>query len=280
MPTRWFRHLLPTALLLALATLSLLAGDAFTLVQLADPQLGMGEKGYAQDLATLRRAVVQINALRPAPECVVICGDLVNAWTPAAAGDVAQAAASLSMPWYVAPGNHDAWKSDEYRKLFGADQQSVNLPHATLVLINTNLWKTGTAAESDAATRWLETALAAAAVRKLPIFVVGHIPLFVKTAEERAENTNLAPVTRRPLLALLAKYRVAAYLAGHIHMNAVASYEGIPMVADGSTAKNFSAEPLGFRLWHIDGQGVITHEWTQVVPAAEPAPTPGPTGPR
>ncbi len=280
MLTRWFRHLFAGALLLALATLSLLAGDAFTLVQLADPQLGMGEKGYAQDLATLHRAVGQINALRPPPECVVICGDLVNSWTPAAAGDVAQAAAGLSMPWYVAPGNHDAWKSEEYRKLFGADQQSVSLPHATLVMVNTNLWKTGTPAESDAATRELETALATATTRKLPIFVVGHIPLFVKSADERAENTNLAPVTRRPLLALLAKYRVAAYLAGHIHMNAVASYEGIPMVANGSTAKNFSAEPLGFRVWHIEAQGAIAHEWTPAVAAAEPVPTPGPTGPR
>ena len=47
MLTPCFRRLLPSALLLAIATLSLLAGDGFTLVQLTDPQLGMGERGNA-----------------------------------------------------------------------------------------------------------------------------------------------------------------------------------------------------------------------------------------
>ena len=54
-------------------------GD-FAFVQLADPQLGMlhWNKSWEEEGAMLKKAVDQINALKP--KFVVVCGDLVNAY--------------------------------------------------------------------------------------------------------------------------------------------------------------------------------------------------------
>ena len=55
----------------------------------------------------LRQAVAHVGALRPAPDVVLVTGDLVNDGAPEQYAIVARALAALSMPCYVIPGNHD-----------------------------------------------------------------------------------------------------------------------------------------------------------------------------
>src|SRR5213593_2929731 len=56
----------------------------------------------------LARAVAHINALRPAPDLVLITGDLVDAGKPEEYAHLRAILAPLPMPVYLIPGNHDA----------------------------------------------------------------------------------------------------------------------------------------------------------------------------
>ena len=85
------------------------------LAQLSDPHLrvGAGDREAADALAAAVRSVL---ALRPAPDAVVVTGDIANS---AAAGEYERARellAPLSMPVHVLPGNHD--DRDALREFF------------------------------------------------------------------------------------------------------------------------------------------------------------------
>ena len=80
------------------------ATEAFTFVQVSDPQLGWGY-GYANDMESFRQAVSHINGLQP--DFVVICGDMVDSFNDTSVADFQQARSELTVPSYCAPGNHD-----------------------------------------------------------------------------------------------------------------------------------------------------------------------------
>jgi hypothetical protein len=71
-------------------------------------------------------------------------------------------------------------------------------------------------------------------------------------------------VRREQILALFEKYKVAAFLTGHLHYSVLGYYHGILLQTTASTAKNFDAEPLGFRVWRVDAKGYITNEYVPV----------------
>jgi 3',5'-cyclic AMP phosphodiesterase CpdA len=271
------------AIAFSLLALSLLAAEPVLFVQMTDPQMGMGAKGYAGDLATLKQAVEQINKLKPS--FTVVCGDVTDKWTKAAGTDAAESLKKLTSPWYLAPGNHDGWKTPEYTQLFGADRRMVEMPNLTLIALNTDLWKGTDVAAGDAEIKWLEESLVKAAVRKLPIVVAGHHPLFVGSANKSSSITagshpllamavgeaesyhNLPPLRRNAILALFEKHKVAAYLSGHMHYNATGTYHGITLVSCPSLAKNFSSDKPGFYVWRLDAKGILTYEYIPLTEA-------------
>lgn len=57
--------------------------------------------------AMMRRAVATVAALDPAPDCVVVTGDLADCGLAEEYREVEAALARLPMPVYVLPGNHD-----------------------------------------------------------------------------------------------------------------------------------------------------------------------------
>ena len=65
--------------------------------------------------ATMRCAVAAAAALKPAPDCVVVTGDLADAGLPEEYGEVSAALAALPMPVYLIPGNHDRRETDAGR---------------------------------------------------------------------------------------------------------------------------------------------------------------------
>ncbi len=250
--------------------LPLRAATPMTFVQLADPQLGLGQ-GEDADLATFQRAVVQINALKP--DCVILCGDLLNAWKADDARAFAAAAAKFTMPWYVAPGNHDKWDAPEYAGLFGPDRRVVTVKGTTFVLTNSNLWADSRRDAGDTELTWLTKALADAPA-DAPLFVVGHHPLFDNKPDEKDEYYNVPLARRMPILDLLVAHHVTAYLSGHTHMSIVRDYHGIAMVTQGSSVKNMTKEPIGFRLWKIDEKGKATNELIPLAHADPPKEAP------
>jgi 3',5'-cyclic AMP phosphodiesterase CpdA len=249
--------------ILAVLACGLLPLRAATFVQLADPQLGMAQ-GVDTDLTTFTRAVAQINALKP--DFVLLCGDLVHFWKPDTARAFAKAAAGFTMPWYVAPGNHDRWDGPVYKELFGADHRVVNTKAVTVIITNSNLWADESKADGDAQLTWLAQALKDAPADK-PVFVVGHHPLYLAKPDEKNEYFNVPLARRTAVLDLLTARHVTAYLSGHKHESIVNDYQGVALVSQGSSVKNMTREPLGFRLWTIDEKGKATHAAVALAPA-------------
>lgn len=235
---------------------------AITFVQITDPQLGMVK--YADDLATFKRAVTQINALKP--DFTVICGDLINTAKTEAYPDLAAAAGEFKAPWYVAPGNHDTWNTEEYTRLFTADHRVVEQDKVTVVTINTVLLRDNSKEVSEAQLIWLEGVLKEADARKQQLIVIGHHPLFLKSPEEKDGGDNLPLAVRTRVVDLFVQYHVLAYLTGHLHYNLVGAYQGITLVSNASSVKNFSDDPIGFRLWTLNDKGYLTQKYVGITP--------------
>lgn len=237
--------------------------QAFRFVQLCDTQLGMG--GYEHDVQTFKAAVRQINALKP--DFVVICGDLVNTPNDASFSDFNEIKAGLSVPCHCVPGNHDVGNAptqaslETYRQAVGDDYTSFVHKGTRFVCVNTQLWKSPTPGESETQDAWLETKLNTAVRRQLPVFVIGHYPLFLQTPDETEEYMNLPPAKRQELLSLFEQGGVVAVLGGHTHRVLINEYHGMQLVNGETTSSNFDKRPFGFRLWHVQGERPFRHEF-------------------
>ena len=240
--------------------------EPFRVVQMCDTQLGMG--GYEHDVDSFEKAVVQINGMNP--DLVVICGDLVNTAGDESFGDFKRIRAGFTVPCHVAAGNHDveneptAESLAKYRAAIGEDYFTVDHKGYTFVIVNTQLWKVDVPEESAKHLAWFKKTLAANHARGQKSIVVGHFPIFKESPDEETDYFNIQEPLRSELLGLLVENGAVAFMAGHVHRNYVAEYEGIAMVASGSGAKNLDKSPLGFRVWTLDGDGPVSHEFVEI----------------
>jgi predicted phosphodiesterase len=245
--------------------------QAFTFVQLCDPQLGMG--GYEHDVQSFRRAVERINQLKP--DFVLICGDLVHDRTEQAFADFTEIRSALAVPSSCVPGNHDVGGEptpetlQHYRKVIGDDYYSFEHKGLTFVFVNTQLWKSPVEGETGRQDTWLEKILGGASRKESPVVVVGHYPLFIEEMDEPEEYMNLPVPKRRELLQLYEQHGVAAVLGGHLHRLVLHDYNGIQLVNAETTSKNFDGSPMGFRLWQVDEHGLLSHEFVSLEQAGE-----------
>lgn len=248
------------------------ATEAFTFIQLADPQLGWGY-GYENDMNSLRQAVRLINALDV--DFVVICGDMVNSFNDQSVADFKSITSGLVVPWYPAPGNHDVGNAptaallEKYRAAMGPDYYSFEHKGYTFAITDTSLWKAPLAGESDKQDAWLTQTLTAAHDKGSPIFMVGHHPLYLTSPNEAEEYYNLPPAKRSELLALYETSGVVAVLGGHRHLLVINDYKGIQLVNGEVTSRHFDSSPLGFRLWHVDSPASIAHEFVPLAPGMD-----------
>jgi 3',5'-cyclic AMP phosphodiesterase CpdA len=223
---------------------------------MCDPQIGFAD--YAADLGRFDEAVKQINALRP--DLVVICGDLVNSPDEKSYTDISAAKSRLAVPCYGVPGNHDVGNNptheslERYRRLAGKDYYSVEHKGCRFVMVNSQLWKTPVAGETEKQDAWLISILESASKKRQRVFLVMHHPLFTKEAEEPENYFNLPPGKRKELLSLFERCGVMAVLAGHTHTTAITEYRGIQFATSETTSKNFDQRPYGFRIWHVAPQ--------------------------
>jgi 3',5'-cyclic AMP phosphodiesterase CpdA len=247
---------------------------AHRFIQLADPQLGMG--GYEHDVETLKLAVETINKVNP--DFVLICGDLVHETASETAfKDFKAIVAGFNMPFYCAAGNHDlgspptAETLARYRELIGKDYYAVDRKGLRIVVINTQLWKTPFEEETARHDAWLEQALAEARAKDVPVIIMGHHPLYLKEPGEEEEYFNIPPETRSKWLKLFKESGVIAILTGHAHKEILHKYEGMLLVTNPTTSKNFDGAPMGYRLWEVSKDGAVKHEYIAIEGAKPPA---------
>ena len=234
--------------------------EPFHFVQLCYTQLGFG--GYEHDVKSFKKAVKQINTLKP--DFVVICGDLVNHGNDSSFAAFKEIMEGFNMPCYTAPGNHDVGgiPSDTsiryYRKTIGKDYYKFQNKGYSFIVTNTQLWKAKVEHESEKHDDWFKETLKDKGLGDNPVFVIGHYPLFVETLGEEESYHNLPIAKRKELINLFKQNNVAAYLTGHTHKTVINKHENIQLISGGTTSKNFDENPLGFRLWEV-GSDSITH---------------------
>jgi serine/threonine-protein phosphatase CPPED1 len=240
------------------------AKEVFTFIQIADPQLGKG--GYDHDVALFRKAVERINRFKP--DFVVICGDFVDDFDRQSVADFKKIKSELAVPSYLTPGNHELYYQptlaslNRYRENFGKDYFSFKHKGYTFVFADSQLWKSPLKGETEKQDSWFKETLKTAKAENSPIFMVQHIPLYLKQPDEPEDpDYNLSKAKRKELLALMVDFGVVAVLGGHTQETVINNYKGIQLVNTGSATKNDDNSPPGFRLWRVQSPKSIKHEF-------------------
>jgi len=225
----------------------------------------------------LRRAVAAIAALDPAPDCVLATGDLADCGLPAEYREIDAMLASLPMPTFVIPGNHD--RRDVMRECLG-DRHRYLHQHADflqyviddypvrLIALDTVIAGEHGGIVCAAREAWLAEALAKG--NGSPTIVFMHHPPFrtgVPAMDPMMCRTapTFAPlVSRHP--------EIERIVAGHYHRPIVTRFAGTIGFVAPSTAHQVALdlrdgeptrwilEPPGIALHtYASGSGIVSH---------------------
>jgi 3',5'-cyclic AMP phosphodiesterase CpdA len=236
-----------------------------------------GQVAYGRvDTATmLREAVAHVNRLDPAPDVVLLTGDLADKGEPAAYAHMRRILADLRAPFYAIPGNHD--RVAAFREAF-ADQPYLprdgefilyavdDWPLRIVALDSVVQGRTkGLVCERRLA--WLDRTLAARP--DAPTLVMMHHAPWIydlkhldEVGMEGADGLE-AVIGRHP--------QVERVLCGHVHRSTQIRFGGTIASSCPSTAHqqaldlrpdgidSFSLEPPGFQLHRWTGRTLFTH---------------------
>jgi 3',5'-cyclic AMP phosphodiesterase CpdA len=236
----------------------------FSFVQISDSHIGFGKEPYKNTVtATLREAVVRINALPQRPDFLIHTGDLTHLATPKEFDTVSEILKEVKVDkiFYV-PGEHDViGDGSEYLKRFGEGTKgegwySFDLRGAHFIgLVNVASEGTdkGLGVLGNEQLNWLEADVEGL-TDSTPVVVFGHVPLWA-VYPEWGWGTN----DGQQALSYLKRFGSVTVLNGHIHQIAqkvegnvtfhTARSTGFPQPAPGQAPgpgplKNVPAEKL------------------------------------
>lgn len=252
--------------------------------------------GRVDTAIALQRCIATLNAFEPAPDFVVISGDLVDTPSAEEYEHLKRLLVPLKIPFAGIPGNHDgrelmrsAFPDAAYAFASGALNQMITVGDLDLLLLDSSVPRKPHGELEPPTLQWLEATLASSVDRPALLFL--HHPPFVAGIwhmdHQNLHNAaELAPIVRR-------HPRVQIVATGHIHRAALTMFAGVPCTicpapnhaVDLDLAKlrkpSYRIEPPAFHLhtW-FEGEGfgqVVTHQ----VPIGEfdgPYPFFGPDG--
>jgi 3',5'-cyclic AMP phosphodiesterase CpdA len=234
----------------------------FLLAQLSDPHLG-ADWGGGDSVAMLDAAVESVRALEPAPDAVLLTGDIADHGADGEYEHVCELLAGIAAPLYVVAGNHDDRKA--LRRHFdvpGSDDEPVQyaVELALLRLVVLDSTKPGDDdGELGAETlAWLEATLAAAP--DAPTLVALHHPPF-SIGMPAFDELGLPLADRRALARIVeANPQVQRIVAGHVHRAIAGELAGRTVLTAPSTYVQaepcFGVEELR---WSLDPAGFLLH---------------------
>jgi 3',5'-cyclic AMP phosphodiesterase CpdA len=247
-------------------------GRPFLLVQLSDPHIG-ADWAPGDASAGFAAVVEAVRALPQAPDAVLVSGDLADHATDSEYEQAREMLASIGVPGYVLPGNHDDRRA--LRRHFGvpgADgepvQYSVDLGPLRLVVLDTTRPGEDPGALDAARLDWLDGELAAAATP--PTLIAMHHPPLV-TGVPAWDDFGLSDADRRALGAVVDRHpQVRGFVAGHVHRIMSSELAGRPVLTVPSTyvqaRPSFASgeiewtnEPSGFALHTLLDGELISH---------------------
>ncbi len=179
--------------------------------------------------ATLKRVVEIINQMDPQPDFVVASGDLTNMGDAPSYRLVRDLLAPLKSPVVIAMGNHD--RRDGFRAVFGGDGGDTPYFHDAVhgqlhvITLDTKVPQRVAGAICEAQFSFLADAVQRHA--DLPKLIVMHHPPRVDGAG--LPWGSIDPASTLRLAQTLKGHQIAGILSGHIHINQIHQWHGIPI---------------------------------------------------
>jgi 3',5'-cyclic-AMP phosphodiesterase len=217
-----------------------------------------------------------VRAVRPAPDAVLVTGDLSENAADAEYEQARELLAPLEAPLFVLPGNHD--DAPGLRRHFdmpGGDGEPANytadLGELRLVVVDSTLPGENPGVLDEQRLAWLDEALAAEP--DAPTLVAMHHPPLV-TGIPPLDEIGLPADDRRALGAVLERHpQVRRIVAGHMHRAIAAELAGRPVLAAPSTYMQarldlsseelqLAPEPIGFAVHVMRDGELISHVQT------------------
>jgi Icc protein len=225
--------------------------DRVLLAQISDlhVQVGAGDRVTA---ARVEAVVAAVAALDPAPDSVLVTGDLTHHGTPAEYSRVRDLLAPLRMPIHVLPGNHD--DREALRATLGAHapaghgsfiQYTARSGPLRLVVCDTTEPGSDGGRLCDQRLAFVEEALAAD--RDAPTVLAMHHPPLV-TGILAMDEIGLDDASRCGLAEILRQApNVCCVVAGHVHRAIYGRLGGCPVFTCPSTDLAIALDLTGSR---------------------------------
>jgi len=209
---------------------------------------------------TLRRVVQVINAMERQPAFVVASGDLTNMGDADSYRLLQEILEPLAPPLVMALGNHD--KRAPFHEVLGNAGSDApyfhDVVHGGMHVITLDTMKPGHVAGTICDAQFDFLAHALSRHSDLPRLIVMHHPPRVD-ADGLPWGSIDMPATER-LAEMLQGQKVAGILSGHIHINQVNHWHGIPIViSNGQDSTIDLLEADGLRI--VEGTGMGICEW-------------------
>jgi Icc protein len=187
--------------------------------------------GRVDTAKALERCVATLNELAPAPDFVVISGDLADTPTAEEYQHLRRLLAPLKPPFASIPGNHDsremlraAFPESNYAHSSGPLNQRIEVSGLDLLLMDSSVHGKPHGQLEPPTLEWLDAALTS--VPEKPALLFMHHPPF-KAGIWHMDRQNLlnadalAPIVRR-------HPRVRLVATGHVHRATLTMFAGVP----------------------------------------------------
>lgn len=188
--------------------------------------------GRVDTAKALERCVATLSAFEPAPDFVVISGDLVDTPSVEEYDYLKRLLAPLRVPFAGIPGNHDsrawmrgAFPGAPYAHATGPLDQRIEVNGLDLLLLDSSVAGKPHGMLEPSTLQWLDATLAAAVDRPALLFL--HHPPFKggiwhMDRQDLFNAAELAAIVRR-------HSRVRLIGCGHVHRAMLTSFAGIPV---------------------------------------------------
>jgi 3',5'-cyclic AMP phosphodiesterase CpdA len=239
------------------------------IAQISDPHIKLpGKLAYRRvdTAAMLAACVAAIGRLDPAPDLVVITGDLVDLGRPEEYAHLKSILAPLAPPVVVVPGNHD--EREAMRQAFGGDGYlpatgflhfAIDDHPLRIVGLDTLLPGQGGGELCAERLAWLDATLGARP--QAPTLILMHHPPFV-TGIGHMDRIGLAGSA--DFAALMARHpQIELVLCGHLHRTIRACVGGRPVLTCPSPAHQVALDlaPDAPSCFRMEPPGFMLHRW-------------------
>ncbi|WP_407520857.1 phosphodiesterase [Methylobacterium oryzisoli] len=231
--------------------------------------------GVSETNLSTEHAIHALLRLDPAPDCVLVTGDLTDCGLDEEYALLSGLLARLPMPVYAVPGNHD--RREPFRRAFagagylpaqGPLDYAVSCGPVRIVALDSLVPGESHGALGPDTIAFLEAALAAE--RDAPTLVMLHHPPFA-CGIGHMDRVGLLEGARELERVVAAHPQVQRVLCGHVHRSIQRLFGGtlcqvapsvthqvaLDLTPDGPSV--FVLEPPGFLLHRFDGGQVVTH---------------------